>query len=297
MGRLARGGAMPAPSNPDRGRATAFRQEKQRSAQNEQKVARIRENTAKKYGATLEQRAMARERAARQATHKRLLARYLRAVTLRERQRVFEEIYAPFLSVGERAWATMQRAAAVDETLRQIVGLLGDRPVDRFVEAVADRADRMGLSEQRFSRLLRVSQTLLIGAVMITTIALGYGIGASTGAVLHALGMQGALAYLHYSAIIGLLVVVAVLLSGVLYAIWELWVYPLYLWVALGRQRARLKNSQTNCAVCLDDFEAVGGGPGGDGVRTLACGHAFHADCVDLWIQEKRTCPVCRIPV
>lgn len=43
------------------------------------------------------------------------------------------------------------------------------------------------------------------------------------------------------------------------------------------------------CAVCLDDMS------GGDKCRKLPkCGHAFHAMCVDAWLECNWTCPICR---
>jgi hypothetical protein len=41
--------------------------------------------------------------------------------------------------------------------------------------------------------------------------------------------------------------------------------------------------------VCLEEYEAK------DVVRVLpACGHAFHAACIDAWLRQHPTCPVCR---
>jgi hypothetical protein len=49
------------------------------------------------------------------------------------------------------------------------------------------------------------------------------------------------------------------------------------------------------CSVCLQELTE------GDGeISTLACGHAFHGDCLDCWeakCGEKmiaKTCPYCR---
>jgi hypothetical protein len=47
-------------------------------------------------------------------------------------------------------------------------------------------------------------------------------------------------------------------------------------------------NSSPICVVCLADLEA------GDALRVLTCGHSFHADCVDPWLVEQQTCPLCK---
>lgn len=51
----------------------------------------------------------------------------------------------------------------------------------------------------------------------------------------------------------------------------------------------RLKAEETECRVCLSEFEE------GEKVRRLKCQHTFHRDCLDKWLQEYwATCPLCR---
>ncbi len=44
-----------------------------------------------------------------------------------------------------------------------------------------------------------------------------------------------------------------------------------------------------SCAICIDTLEAD------EDVRGLACGHAFHASCIDPWLTSRRaSCPLCK---
>lgn len=42
------------------------------------------------------------------------------------------------------------------------------------------------------------------------------------------------------------------------------------------------------CTVCLVDFEDE------EAVKKLPCGHVFHAQCVDTWLQTAHVCPLCK---
>ena len=45
------------------------------------------------------------------------------------------------------------------------------------------------------------------------------------------------------------------------------------------------------CSVCLSELVD------GEKVRVLtACMHCFHARCVEKWLRENATCPLCRAP-
>ncbi|KAK1791948.1 hypothetical protein P4O66_013921 [Electrophorus voltai] len=43
-----------------------------------------------------------------------------------------------------------------------------------------------------------------------------------------------------------------------------------------------------NCAVCIEGYKP------NDVVRILPCCHVFHKVCVDPWLQDHRTCPMCK---
>mmetsp|Transcript_91506 Transcript_91506/g.144582 ORF Transcript_91506/g.144582 Transcript_91506/m.144582 type:complete len:328 (-) Transcript_91506:326-1309(-) len=43
------------------------------------------------------------------------------------------------------------------------------------------------------------------------------------------------------------------------------------------------------CSICLDDCTS------GERIRTVAiCGHQFHADCLETWLERRGRCPNCR---
>ncbi|XP_073690579.1 RING finger protein 150-like [Garra rufa] len=46
-----------------------------------------------------------------------------------------------------------------------------------------------------------------------------------------------------------------------------------------------------NCAVCIEDYKP------NDVVRILPCCHVFHKNCVDPWLQDHRTCPMCKMNI
>ena len=45
------------------------------------------------------------------------------------------------------------------------------------------------------------------------------------------------------------------------------------------------------CSICLDGIQ------NGDQVRTLRCGHKFHAACIDEWLTVRRSCGYCLAPL
>lgn len=44
-----------------------------------------------------------------------------------------------------------------------------------------------------------------------------------------------------------------------------------------------------SCAVCLCAYEE------GEMMRRLPCNHEFHLKCIDQWLTQRITCPMCRV--
>ncbi|KAJ1704443.1 hypothetical protein LUZ63_004222 [Rhynchospora breviuscula] len=63
---------------------------------------------------------------------------------------------------------------------------------------------------------------------------------------------------------------------------------PMYRYTHQGRGDV----PEPECAICLSEVNE------GEEVKLLpVCMHLFHKDCIELWLEKKRTCPVCRTGV
>jgi len=51
------------------------------------------------------------------------------------------------------------------------------------------------------------------------------------------------------------------------------------------------KNSGNDCSICLTQYDE------GDFVKVLPCAHQFHGGCIDRWLEENNTCPICKTKV
>ncbi|GLJ39416.1 hypothetical protein SUGI_0805060 [Cryptomeria japonica] len=64
--------------------------------------------------------------------------------------------------------------------------------------------------------------------------------------------------------------------------------FPVFSFKLVKGLKAQAKGSE--CAVCLNDFEDD------EMLRLLPkCSHAFHPECIDMWLCSHTTCPVCRV--
>nr|XP_006008995.1 PREDICTED: RING finger protein 150 [Latimeria chalumnae] len=61
---------------------------------------------------------------------------------------------------------------------------------------------------------------------------------------------------------------------------------------ANARDRSQETDSDfDNCAVCIEGYKP------NDVVRILPCRHLFHKSCVDPWLLDHRTCPMCKMNI
>ena len=56
-------------------------------------------------------------------------------------------------------------------------------------------------------------------------------------------------------------------------------------------KKAQIIKEQTSCAICIEELQES------DKRNALACGHVFHAVCLEAWLKTSRTCPTCRASV
>ncbi len=50
-------------------------------------------------------------------------------------------------------------------------------------------------------------------------------------------------------------------------------------------------DGKVECTICMDELHK------GDEVSVLPCKHWFHPECVNIWLKEHNTCPMCRTPI
>ena len=49
-----------------------------------------------------------------------------------------------------------------------------------------------------------------------------------------------------------------------------------------------LFDDNLDCIICMEKFEE------NEQVKQLQCGHIFHGDCIDKWLEKEKKCPFCK---
>ncbi|KAH9523250.1 hypothetical protein Btru_066208 [Bulinus truncatus] len=52
-----------------------------------------------------------------------------------------------------------------------------------------------------------------------------------------------------------------------------------------------LEKEFDQCPVCIEAYKAH------DVIRMLPCRHVFHKSCVDPWLLDQRSCPMCKLDI
>ncbi|XP_071345180.1 E3 ubiquitin-protein ligase RNF128-like [Trachinotus anak] len=59
----------------------------------------------------------------------------------------------------------------------------------------------------------------------------------------------------------------------------------------LKREDEETTSDSHMCAVCIESYRA------GEVITVLTCDHIFHKPCIEPWLLEKRTCPMCKCDI
>jgi len=57
------------------------------------------------------------------------------------------------------------------------------------------------------------------------------------------------------------------------------------------RKSVEQSKSQNSCCVCMEDFDDD------ELLRTLPCLHFFHKKCIDKWLLQNSSCPICKFDI
>ena len=55
--------------------------------------------------------------------------------------------------------------------------------------------------------------------------------------------------------------------------------------------KKKSESSIETCVICLDDYQE------NNIIIKLLCGHKYHVLCLGEWVDEKKTCPLCNLPL
>ncbi|GAB2232632.1 hypothetical protein Droror1_Dr00011674 [Drosera rotundifolia] len=58
--------------------------------------------------------------------------------------------------------------------------------------------------------------------------------------------------------------------------------------ISISVEGSKGSDDELTCSVCLEQVNA------GELIRTLPCLHQFHTNCIDPWLRQQATCPVCK---
>ena len=48
-------------------------------------------------------------------------------------------------------------------------------------------------------------------------------------------------------------------------------------------------DGRSSCSICIEEYEL------GEEISTLPCLHMFHRNCINRWLRQSNSCPICKI--
>ena len=58
--------------------------------------------------------------------------------------------------------------------------------------------------------------------------------------------------------------------------------------ISQWKMPAKEDENKDGCSICLDRFEER------EIMTKLSCGHEFHTSCIENWLNDETSCPLCR---
>jgi len=65
------------------------------------------------------------------------------------------------------------------------------------------------------------------------------------------------------------------------------WLHQVHSSIQLRKSKSSVFGVEEPCVICYEDMTR-------ESSQKLNCGHTFHKECICSWLNEQRTCPVCR---
>ncbi len=59
--------------------------------------------------------------------------------------------------------------------------------------------------------------------------------------------------------------------------------------ISKAARKHEIISNETQCTICMDNLNN-----NDQVIKTLPCTHAFHTACINTWLKQNPTCPVCR---
>ena len=55
--------------------------------------------------------------------------------------------------------------------------------------------------------------------------------------------------------------------------------------------KLKLNSNKSFCSICQDNIISF------SICREMTCGHIFHQECIDKWLEKNKKCPICRFEI